>query len=201
MSAAVTPRESGAAGVVDREDRVLVVGAGFTGLGAAAALVRNGVPHDQVEADDDVGGNWYHGVYDSVHIISSRKTTELPDWPMPPDWPDFPSAAQMLAYLRGYADHAGLRPRLELRTRAADIRPAPDRPGRWLVTITGPAGEPETRLYRAVVVANGHHWNRRFPDYPGLRDRFAGELIHSKDYRRAADLAGKRVLVIGGGNS
>jgi cation diffusion facilitator CzcD-associated flavoprotein CzcO len=48
--------------------------------------------------DNDVGGNWYHGVYETVHIISSRKTTEYKDVPMPADWPDFPSADQVLTY-------------------------------------------------------------------------------------------------------
>ena len=56
----------------------------------------------------------------------------------------------------------------------------------------------EKRIYKGLIVCNGHHWDRRFPKYPG---KFEGEFIHSKDYRTPAELAGKRVLVIGGGNS
>ena len=183
--------------MIDRTDRHLVIGAGFAGLGVAAAFTRHGIAYDQVEADVDVGGNWRHGVYETVHIISSRKTTEYKDWPMPADWPDFPSAEQMRGYLEAYADHWGLRPRIEFETRAAWVEPVGD--GRWRVTIEH-AGAREVRLYGGVVVCNGHHWDPRWPSYPG-QDGFTGELIHAKQYRSPAILAGKRVLVIGGGNS
>lgn len=181
-----------AASVDDRSDRHAVVGAGFCGLGVAAAFQRRGIPYDQIEADDDVGGNWYHGVYETVHIISSRRTTEYSDFPMPGDWPDFPSAGQMLTYLRDYADHHDLRAHIELNTGIQHVEPA-DR-GRWLVTLTNGA----RRLYGGVVLATGHHWDKRFPDYPG---DFSGEIIHSKDYKRPDVMAGKHVLVVGGGNS
>ena len=175
----------------------VIVGAGFSGLGVAAAFARHGIPFDVLEAADDVGGNWYHGVYEHVHIISSRKTTEYTDWPMPADWPDFPSAAQMLAYLRGYADHWQLRPHIALGIRVTRVAPA-DEDGRWAVSLEHADGRVETRVYGGVVVANGHHWDRRWPEYPGS---FTGEKIHAKDYKTHELLRGKRVLVIGGGNS
>lgn len=176
----------------DRSDKHLVIGAGFCGLGAAAALSRRGIPYDQVEAADDVGGNWYHGVYETVHIISSKRTTAYADFPMPADWPDFPSADQMLSYLRAYTDHWDLRSRIRFETRVAHVAPAPG--DRWLVRFDGG----EERLYGGVIVCNGHHWDKRMPTYPGT---FAGELIHAKDYKAPSQLAGRRVLVIGGGNS
>src|SRR5262249_32946105 len=74
----------------DRSHKYAIVGAGFSGLGVAAAFTRHGIDFDVLEADDDLGGNWYHGVYETVHIISSRKTTEYSDLPMPAHWPDFP---------------------------------------------------------------------------------------------------------------
>ncbi|MEM9488858.1 MAG: NAD(P)-binding domain-containing protein, partial [Myxococcota bacterium] len=176
----------------DRSDRHAVIGAGFCGLGVAAALKRNGIAYDQFEADDDIGGNWYHGVYENVHIISSRKTTQYSDWPMPEDWPDFPSAKQMLTYLRGYADHWQLRPSIEFETRVEHVRPVAG--DRWELRLSSG----ETRIYGGVVVCNGHHWDRRMPEYPG---HFSGQIIHSKDYKKPDILRGKRVLVIGGGNS
>lgn len=187
---------SGAVGAVDdRRERHLVLGAGFSGLGVAAAFRQAGIAYDQVDGDDDVGGNWKHGVYDAAHIISSRKTTEYGDWPMPADWPDFPSAAQMLSYLRAYADHHRLRDHLELSTRVTWIEPHDD--GTWRVTLEQ-GGATRVRRYGGVVVCNGHHWDRRWPTYPGT---FTGDTIHAKDYKQAAQLAGQRVLVIGGGNS
>lgn len=187
----------------DRRDRHLIIGAGFAGLGVAAAFRRHRIPYDHVEATGEIGGNWCHGVYETVHIISSRRTTEYADWPMPADWPDFPSKDQMLSYLRAYADHWGLRERIELDTRVQRVAPAelpidpprgPSHTGLWQVTLhTG-----EQRIYGGVVVANGHHWDRRWPDYPGT---FSGTIIHSKDYKQPDILRGRRVLVIGGGNS
>ena len=175
--------------------RHLVVGAGFAGLGVAAAFERAGVPYEVVEADDDVGGNWYHGVYDTAHIISSRKTTEYADYPMPSDWPDFPSAAQMLAYLRQYAVDAGVRPKIRFGQRVTAVRPSN---GAWEVTVVGAEGA-RSASFAGVVVCNGHHWDRRWPEVPGLRDGV--RVIHGKDYKSASMLAGQRVLVIGGGNT
>jgi hypothetical protein len=167
------------------------------------AFARSGLPFDGVEAEEDLGGNWRHGVYETVHIISSRKTTQYAEHPMPADWPDFPSAAQVLGYLRGYADHFGLRKQIAFGVRVVDVAPAAD--GLWEVTLERSgdgAGDGaqvrEVRRYRGVVVCNGHHWDQRMPTYPGV---FEGELLHSKQYKRPAQLAGKRVLVIGGGNS
>jgi cation diffusion facilitator CzcD-associated flavoprotein CzcO len=170
----------------------LIIGAGFSGLGMAAAMQRHGRPFEVVEADDDLGGNWYHGVYDSVHIISSRQTTGYAEWPMPADWPDFPSAAQMLSYLRAYADHWGLRPHIRFGVSALAVTPTADE--HWRVRFS----DGSERVYRGVIVANGHHWDKRLPQYPG---HFTGEMIHSKDYKTGAQMHGKRVLVIGGGNS
>jgi len=170
----------------------LIIGAGFCGLGVAAAFRRAGIPFEIAEADDDVGGNWYHGVYETAHIISSRKTTEYAEYPMPADWPDFPSAAQMLDYLRAYADHFDLRRDISFNTRVTRVEPAAG--GAWRVELS-PGG---SREYAGVVVANGHHWDKRWPSYPGT---FLGEMIHSKDYKSDAILRGKRVLTIGGGNS
>lgn len=176
----------------DRRERMAVIGAGPVGLGMAKALKQHGIPYDQFEADDDVGGNWYHGVYDTAHIVSSRKTTEYADYPMPAHYPDFPSREQMLEYLRDFARHFDLRPQIEFSTKVVLVGPRPDE--LWDVGLAGG----ERRIYKGVLLCNGHHWSKRWPDYPG---RFAGTFIHTKDYKRPEQLAGKRVLVIGGGNS
>ncbi|MBS1797989.1 MAG: NAD(P)-binding domain-containing protein [Acidobacteria bacterium] len=177
----------------ERAEKFLIVGAGPCGLGVAKALKEAGIAYDQAEADTDVGGNWYHGVYETAHIISSRKTTEYADFPMPADYPDFPSRKQMSDYYKLYADTFGLRENIEFETKVVMCRPrAAD--DRWEVEFAGGA----QRLYKGVIVCNGHHWDRRFPEYEGA---FTGEWLHSKDYRNPDQIAGKRVLVIGGGNS
>ena len=78
--------------MADYSDKFLIIGAGPCGLGIAKTFKEAGIEYDQAEADCEVGGNWYHGVYESAHIISSRKTTEYADFPMPSDYPDFPFA-------------------------------------------------------------------------------------------------------------
>ena len=93
--------------------------------GVMAAFSRHGIPFDGSEADDQLGGNWYHGVYETVHIISSRKTTQYTDYPMPATYPDFPSAAQMLTYLHSYADHYRLQEHIEYNTNVRLVAPAP----------------------------------------------------------------------------
>lgn len=169
-----------------------VIGAGFAGLGVMSAFLRDGVAFDAFEAEEDLGGNWRHGVYDGVHIISSRKTTEFPDYPMPSETPDFPSAAQMIAYLRSYADRFQLRTRITFNKGVKQLLPEAN--GHWRLVFA----DGEERIYTSVVISTGHHWDRIMPEIKG---EFTGELIHSKDYKHRDFLKGKRVLVIGGGNS
>ena len=179
----------------DRRDRVCLIGAGYSGNGLARALQRAGIAYDQLEATDRIGGNWSHGVYRSTHLISSAKSTQYVDFPMPDHYPTFPSAAQMLAYLQSYVDHFGLAEHMEFDTEVRSVHPV-DANGTagWNVDLASG----ETRRYRAVVIANGHYWERNLPDYPG---KFTGTQVHSKDYKGPEDFAGQRVLVVGAGNS
>ncbi|ACK73213.1 Flavin-containing monooxygenase [Gloeothece citriformis PCC 7424] len=178
--------------IINKTDKHLIIGAGFVGLGIAQALKQAGIPYDQVDASDNIGGNWYHGVYQTAHIISSKKITQFSHYPMPPDYPDFPSAQQMRDYLNSFADHFNLRSSIELNRTVTYVRPVEN--NHWEVTFK----EGEKRHYKGILMCNGHHWSKRFPSFNG---EFTGELIHSKDYKHPHQLQDKRVLVIGGGNS
>ena len=181
--------------MLDRSDtrcKHLVVGAGPVGLAMAAAMKRRGVPYDQVDSAPGVGGNWLHGVYRTAHIVSSKKATEYSDYPMPADYPDFPSADQMLAYLRGFAKDRNLLRSCTFGKKVLHTEPTND--GAWCVNFA----DGEKRVYKGVVVCNGHHWDKRYPDLPG---KFSGEIIHSKDYKDLSQLSGRSILVVGGGNS
>src|SRR6267142_2825063 len=181
--------------MTDRSTQMALIGAGPVGLGMAKALLEHSIPYEQLEADDDLGGNWYHGVYETAHIISSRKTTEYADFPMPAEFPDFPSAQQMLEYLNSYAEAFKLRPHIQFSTKVVMCRPTSNRDKiadpHWEVELANG----EKRIYKGVIVCSGHHWDKRFPNYPG---NFTGEYIHSKDYKNPRQLIDKRVLVIGG---
>ncbi len=170
---------------------MLVLGAGPVGLGVARALKEARIPYDHVEATDHVGGNWAHGVYTTAHIISSKRTTQYSDFRMPASYPDFPSAAQMAQYFEDYADAFALRDGLEFERRVERVSPRDD--GLWDVLV-----DDEARTYKGVFLCNGHHWKKRLPAWTA---GFGGEMLHSKDYKTPDQLAGKRVLVIGGGNS
>lgn len=177
-----------------------IIGAGPSGLAVARALKAKQIPYVQFEADDDLGGNWYHGVYETVHIISSKKTTEFADYPMPDSYPDFPSGDQMLEYLRNYAEHFGLRDSIQFNTNVKSVTPRGDDSWNVQIEITDEEGTKygEERTFKGVIVCNGHHWDKRYPNYPG---KFDGDTLHSKDYKKPDQLRDKRVLVVGGGNS
>jgi cation diffusion facilitator CzcD-associated flavoprotein CzcO len=177
------------------------VGAGSSGLAAARHFLAQGFEVTVYEREDDLGGNWNFGrpgarVYRSTHTISSKPGTEFPDFPMPAEFPDYPHHTQILLYLRKYADRFNLIPRIRFGLAVDRIVPVTETsPGtRWQVTLSN--GSMETG--DVVVIANGHHTVPRMPEYPG---RFTGEAIHSASYRSPEIFPGKRVLVIGGGNS
>jgi thioredoxin reductase len=187
---------------IDRTDRVLVIGAGSSGLAAAKNLRDHGFDVDVVEREDDLGGNWNFGkpnsrVYESTHMISSKPFTQFPDFPMPDRDPDYLHHTQVLAYLRRYAEHFGLLPLIEFET--AVERVSPDGGG-WDVTLRRRRGPSRHRRYRDLVVANGHNWDPKLPDYPG-QDTFEGEVMHAAAYKSSDQLAGKRVVVVGAGNT
>ena len=118
---------------------------------------------------------------------------------MPDDYPDYPNHFQIAAYFDDYVDRFGLRGKIRFRTEVMSVEPAD---GGWEVTVADGDGSRETNRYRAVMVANGHHWDPRWPEppFPGSEE-FAGEQMHAHHYREPEMLRGKRVLVLGIGNS
>ena len=161
-----------------------------------------GVPYTCFETSDRIGGNWAFGnpnghssAYRSLHIDTSKHRLSFKDFPMPEDYPDFPHHTQIKAYLDAYADAFGLLDRIEFRNGVTHA--APRDGGGW--TVTDQAGE--QREFELLVVANGHHWDPRTPEFPG---HFDGESFHSHHYidpTDPMDLRGKRILVVGLGNS
>lgn len=187
--------------VTDRSSKYCIVGAGSSGLAAAKNFKQAGVAFDCLEREDDVGGNWCYGkpqssVYRSTHLISSKPLTEYTDFPMPADYPDYPGHEQVWEYLRSYARAFGLYDAIEFNTSIERITPAGDQSstGCWDVAFTNGS----VRRYRGVVIANGHNWDPKWPSFPG---RFDGTVLHSAQYKTPEVLVGKRVLVVGGGNS
>lgn len=186
----------------DRRDAVCVVGAGASGLTAVKNLLELGFQVDCYERETAVGGawNWRHDrspVYAGTHLISSRPLTEFPDFPMPDTWPDYPHHSQVLSYLERYAAHFRLGEHIWFGMEVVSAVPTGD--GGWEVTTqsTG-GGSSRTSRYAALIVANGHNWDPRKPSIPG---EFRGRVLHASAYKDPATLRGRKVLVIGGGNT
>jgi cation diffusion facilitator CzcD-associated flavoprotein CzcO len=181
---------------------ICVIGAGPSGITAAKNLLDEGLRVTVFEQSDMVGGNWvftekegHSSVFETTHIISSRKLSEYEDFPMPGDYPDYPSHIHLATYFQDYARHFNLYPHIRFQTRVKHC--ALDANGKWQVTIEKDGLE-STETFDALAVCNGHHWNPRMPAYPG---HFDGKLMHSHGVKRFSDFRGQRVLVIGGGNS
>ncbi|HYC80152.1 MAG TPA: NAD(P)-binding domain-containing protein, partial [Solirubrobacterales bacterium] len=188
--------------------KACIIGAGSSGIVAAQVLGARGLPYEIFEKGSQIGGNWRYendngmsSAYRSLHINTSRRVMAYKTLPMPDHYPDYPDHFQMAAYFDEFADHFGLREKIRFNTEVLRAEPVEGGSGGWDVTVRGPDGE-ETNRYRALLVANGHHWDPRWPEpaFPGSGD-FEGEQIHVHNYREPDVLEGKRVLVLGIGNS
>jgi hypothetical protein len=182
----------------DVSERYCIVGAGPSGLAAAKNLKALGVAFDVYEAHSDVGGLWdianpSSALYDSTHTITSKTVTPYTDFPVPDDYPTYMHHKLVLRYLRAYARHFGLLGNIYFGKRIQKAKKADA--GGWLVQVEG---EPGALRYKGLIIASGHHWCPKLPSYPG---NFSGTAFHSKEYKRPDGLAGKRVLVVGSGNT
>lgn len=187
--------------------RVCVIGAGLSGLAMGHALKERGISFVCLEKAPDVGGIWRQpGAgergpgYQSLHLNTARQLTGYADFPMPSDYPLYPRHDQVAAYLRSFAEWAGLLDHVELRTEVLSVRQDSD--GSWTVVSRDADGAQSARRFEQVVVASGHHTDPALPDpLPAGADSFAGTILHSLDYRDGGDFAGRRVVVVGLGAS
>ncbi|WP_323037562.1 flavin-containing monooxygenase [Pararhodobacter sp.] len=176
-----------------------VIGAGPMGLACAKVLAEQGIVFEGFEIHTDVGGLWdiegpRSTMYETAHLISSKTKTEFAEFPMAGEVADYPSHRVMRGYFRDFADHFDLR--RHFRFGAEVVRCEPLAAG-WRVTWRAGGVEQEGR-YAGVLIANGTLSEPNMPHFPGA---FSGEMIHSAQYRHPDQLRGKRVLVVGGGNS
>lgn len=173
-----------------------VIGAGPSGLAAARALQQRGIQIDGYEASSGVGGLWdienpRSTMYESAHLISSRTTTEFSEFPMDTDV-DYPGHKVLKKYFDAFADRFDLRELFRFDTKVTRLEPADG--DRWMLRAEGS----EPQLYDGVVLANGTLAEPNEPTFPG---EFSGQIMHTSRYKSATQLNGKRVLIIGAGNS
>lgn len=174
-----------------------IIGAGPCGLLTARAFKFANIDFDILEKNSDVGGLWdikNEGtpIYEAAHFISSRTKSGFPDFPMPDSLPDYPSYQQILDYIRSFARHYGLYETALFNKKVVKIQKIAD--DDWQITTA----DGDSRHYTGVVCANGCLWSENMPI---LRGPFDGVVRHAKSFKKSSELVGKKVLVIGGGNS
>ncbi|HEY1457008.1 MAG TPA: NAD(P)-binding domain-containing protein, partial [Solirubrobacteraceae bacterium] len=183
--------------------RVCVIGAGSSGITTIKALDERGIPFDCFESSDQVGGNWVFAnrngmsaAYRQLHINTSREVMEYSDFPMPKSYPDFPHHTHIAAYFNDYVEHFSLREKITFQTSVEHAEREQD--GTWTITLD----TSESRRYDALIVANGHHWDPRWPEpqFPGA-EQFEGVQMHAHSYIENESLRELDVVVLGMGNS
>jgi dimethylaniline monooxygenase (N-oxide forming) len=184
--------------------RVGIIGAGASGIAACQVLHARGIDFDCFERGSGVGGNWRYendnglsSAYRSLFINTSREMMQYAGFPMPADYPDYPHHTQIANYFDDYVDHFGFRGWIRFRTEVLKMEPANG--GGWRLWLD----DGSSQVYEAVMVANGHHWDPKYPE-PAFRGQadFAGEQLHSHSYREPDErFVDRNVLVVGMGNS
>ncbi|CAD6233523.1 unnamed protein product [Miscanthus lutarioriparius] len=174
----------------------VIVGAGPAGLAVAACLTICGVPYVLLERHGCVASLWRHRTYRRLRLHLPKRYCELPLMPFPPSYPAYPTREQFLAYLEDYIVTFGIRPFF----RQAVVSAEHDGDFWCVRTVDGGGGV--TREYRSkwLVVATGENAEPVVPDIDGIH-AFRGLIMHSSDYRSGEDYRGKKVLVVGCGNS
>lgn len=188
--------------MTETRDQFALIGAGPMGLAAAKTLIQQGIGFQGFELHSDVGGLWdidgpKSTMYESAHLISSKRMTEFTDFPMPDHVAEYPSHREMKLYFSDFANHFDLRRHFKFNAQVLSAEPLGGDGDGWQVTWRDPEGKHEA-VFAGVMIANG---TLSEPNMPRFQGDFAGEIIHAADYRHATQFAGKRVLIVGAGNS
>lgn len=181
--------------------KVCIIGAGSSGITACKALKDEGIDFDCFEKGSGIGGNWRYSndngmssAYRSLHINTNREVMSYADYPMPEHYAMFPHHTEIIKYFENYVDHFNLKPFIKFNTSVENVEKNEE--GGYNVTTS----DGKTSHYQSVIVANGHHWNPRFPE-PAIIGQFTGESIHVHNYRTPEILEGKSIVILGFGNS
>jgi cation diffusion facilitator CzcD-associated flavoprotein CzcO len=180
----------------------VIVGAGPSGLATAACLKARGVPSLVLERDACVAASWRHRTYERMRLHLPRCFCELPLVPFPAGTPPYPTRDQFIAYLDAYARAFAVEPLLGARVRAAAYDSAI---GFWRVTVDvdgeGAVSTTTEFVSRWLVVATGENAEPVWPEGVEGMDVYRGPVMHTSTYKRGGEFTGKKVLVVGCGNS
>jgi len=186
----------------DTNNRYALIGASPMGLAMAKVLKELGIPFQGFELHSGVGGLWdidgpNSTMYETAHLISSKRMTEFTDFPMKAETAEYPSHQNLKEYFQDFADHFGLREHYLFNTEVLKTEPLGVAGEGWRVTWRTEQGE-QSAQFKGVMIANG---TLSEPNRPNFKGEFSGEIIHSSEYRYPSQLTGKKVLIVGAGNS
>lgn len=192
--------------------RIAVIGAGVSGLSSIKCCLDEGLEPVCFERTGDIGGLWRFeenpeegraSIYQSVIINTSKEMMCFSDYPIPDHFPNFMPNSQVMEYFRMYAKEFGLLKYIHFKTSVSSVKKRPDfsTSGQWEV-VTECEGKKEKNVFDGVMVCTGHHTNAHLPlnTFPGI-EKFKGVYLHSREYKNPQPFTGKRVIVIGIGNS
>jgi cation diffusion facilitator CzcD-associated flavoprotein CzcO len=182
--------------------RIAVIGAGVAGLATAKVLTQAGHQVRVYDKAPDVGGVWSRTRrYPGLTTQSPKAQYSLSDFPMPADYPEWPTGAQIQAYLASYAEAFGLTPLLRLSTEVTAARP--DGAGRWSVEARTAGAAVPAETFDRVVVANGIFCEPAVPSYPGAAQFAAagGQVLAGTDLHDAEQARDRHVVIVGYGKS
>lgn len=172
-----------------------IIGAGLSGLATAKTFLRAGYRVTIIEKAAAIGGVWeksrsYHG----VATQTTRDEYAFSDFPMPKDYPLWPSGEQVQQYLHAYAEHFGVLPNIRFNTAVSWLR---QEDGAWLADVTDlPSGQTDTLAFDFMAVCTGTFSTPNIPDFPGA-ETFKGKILHSSQVAGPDILKNKRVAVVG----
>ncbi|KAL1188792.1 putative indole-3-pyruvate monooxygenase YUCCA3 [Cardamine amara subsp. amara] len=179
----------------------VIVGAGPSGLAVAAGLKREGVPFVILERANCIASLWQNRTYDRLKLHLPKQFCQLPNYPFPDDFPEYPTKFQFIQYLEAYATNFDINPKFNETVQSAKYD---ETFGLWRVKTVSKSGQLGScefeYICRWLVVATGENAEKVVPDFEGLED-FGGDVLHAGDYKSGGRYQGKKVLVVGCGNS
>ncbi|TFK70711.1 FAD/NAD(P)-binding domain-containing protein [Pluteus cervinus] len=173
---------------------VLIVGGGHSGLDIAARLKVAGISALIIEKNEKIGDNWGNR-YEALCLHDPVWYDHLPYFPFPPTWPVYTPAKKLAGWLQNYAEAL----ELNVWTSSQVMKATQDDAGKWHVTVRKADGQDRVFVVNHLIFATGIGGGPNggnLPKYPGM-DKFEGKFLHSLQHRKAADHAGKKVVVIG----
>lgn len=178
----------------------VIVGAGPSGLAVAAGLKDQGVPFMILERANCIASLWQNRTYDRLKLHLPKQFCQLPNFPFPEDFPEYPTKFQFIKYLESYAKHFNINPQFNETVQSAKYD---ETFGLWRVKTIRKIGAASTEveyICRWLVVATGENSEKVVPEFEGLEE-FGGHVMHACDYKSGGSYSGQKVLVVGCGNS